>query len=59
MPDLIQGLPVTTKNENREHGYGMKNIQDVVLKYDGQMQVRFEHNTFILNILFPAPDPIS
>ncbi len=60
MPELVQGLPVTTKEEKQEHGYGMKSIQEIVQKYDGQMQVRFEHHTFILNILLPAPaDPSS
>ena len=59
MPELTDGLPVTTKAEKQEHGYGMKNIQEVVQKYDGQMQVRLEHNTFILNILLPAPDSTS
>ena len=55
MPEMIQGLPVTTKEEKQEHGYGMKSIQEIVQKYDGQMQIRFEHHTFILNILLPAP----
>ena len=59
MPELIQGLPVTAKEEKQEHGYGMKNIQEVVQKYGGQMQVRFEHNTFILNILLSAPSSAS
>ena len=59
MPELVAGLPVTTKAEKQEHGYGMKNIQEVVQKYDGQMQVRAERNTFILNILLPAPDSAS
>ena len=55
MPEMVQGLPVTTKEEKQEHGYGMKSIQEIVQKYDGQMQIRFEHHTFILNILLPAP----
>ena len=58
-PQMIQGLPVTTKKEKLEHGYGMKSIQEIVQKYNGQMQVRFENHTFILDILLPSPNPAS
>lgn len=58
MPDLVQGRPVSTKKEKQQHGYGVKSIREIVQKYDGQMQIRFEHNTFILNILLPAPDSV-
>ena len=58
-PHLLQGLPVTTKEDEQEHGYGMKNIQEIVQKYDGQLQIRFEHHTFFLDILFAAPDSVS
>lgn len=54
-PNIVQGLPVTTKSEKQEHGYGMKSIQETVQKYDGQLQVFFEQHTFILNILLPIP----
>ena len=56
---MIQGLPVTTKKEKLEHGYGMKSIQEIVQKYNGQMQVRFENHTFILDILLPLPNSAS
>ena len=59
MPEMIQGLPVTTKKEKLEHGYGMKSIQEIVQKYNGQMQVRFENHTFILDVLLPSPNPAS
>ena len=54
-PNIAQGIPVTTKSEKQEHGYGMKSIQETVQKYDGQLQVLFEQHTFILNILLPIP----
>ena len=59
MPKIIHGLPVTTKEEKLEHGYGMKSIQEITQKYNGQLQVRFENNTFILNILLPSPESFS
>lgn len=59
IPQMIHGLPVTTKKEKLEHGYGMKSIQEIVQKYNGQMQVRFENHTFILDILLPSPNPAS
>ena len=59
IPQMIHGLPVTTKKEKLEHGYGMKSIQEIVQKYNGQMQVRFENHTFILDVLLPSPNPAS
>ena len=56
---IIRDITENPKKEKLEHGYGMKSIQEIVQKYNGQMQVRFENHTFILNILLPSPDPAS
>ena len=34
-PKQIQKKFVSNKKDNGLHGYGMKNIQDIVRKYDG------------------------
>lgn len=52
---LKDGLPVTTKGDDRFHGYGMKSIRFVVEKYDGVMTVNTANRRFTLNILIPIP----
>ncbi len=47
------GLPVTTKENNGMHGFGMKSISMVADKYGGTMSVHADNNLFVLNILFP------
>lgn len=52
---LKDGLPVTTKGDERFHGYGMKSIRFVVEKYGGVMTVNTANKRFTLNILIPMP----
>ena len=48
------GLPETTKNE-KGHGYGLKNIENVARKYKGDLEIRQEERQgklyFILNVM--------
>lgn len=50
---LRNGLPRTTKADDRYHGYGMRGMQAVVEKYHGTMVFEQVDNSFQLNILFP------
>lgn len=50
-----QGLPVTTKADKSEHGYGTRSIRDIAEKYNGHMSAKVEHDIFTLNILLPIP----
>lgn len=50
-------LPATKKRQGR-HGYGLKNIQRTVEKYEGVLSVETEDGEFVLTILLPA-DPHS
>lgn len=53
-PLLIRsGLPVTSKEDKINHGYGMKSIQMLVRKYGGDMSVDARDNVFNLKLLFP------
>ena len=47
------GLPLTTKNDRAEHGYGMKSVRMLVEKYGGEMKIKTEGGIFELNIVFP------
>lgn len=48
------GLPQTTKQDKRYHGFGMKSIRMITEKYDGYFTVRAEKGIFTLNILLPV-----
>ena len=48
------GLPVTTKKNKRDHGYGMKSIRYTAEKYNGAVTVRAENHIFMLQILLPV-----
>lgn len=44
------GRFVTIKPDARNHGFGLKNIESVVQKYDGILDILTENNIFKLNI---------
>ena len=48
------GLPVTTKKNRQDHGYGMKSIRYTAEKYNGTITVKAEHEIFTLQILIPV-----
>ena len=54
-PEMINGLPQTTKKDKRNHGYGMKSIKSIVEKYKGNMGVTVRDNIFSLTISVPYP----
>lgn len=37
--DMENGLPKTTKNDTRYHGYGLKSVKYIVQKYNGEMTI--------------------
>ncbi len=47
------GLPQTTKEKKDFHGFGMKSIRNIVVKYGGTLNVSAKDNAFSLDILFP------
>ena len=46
------GLPVTTKEDQNYHGFGMRSIRMIVHKYEGELTVYSSDGIFHLNILF-------
>lgn len=54
VPELKNGLPLTTKKDKRFHGYGLKSIQSTVKKYGGSVTVGIQNHWFELRILLPA-----
>lgn len=53
------GLPLTTKKNKRDHGYGMKSIQHTAEKYNGTITVNTENAIFMLQILIPVAEAKS
>ena len=50
---LSDGLPTTTKADDRYHGFGLLSIRHTVEKYHGQMNIRTDEQLFRLDILIP------
>ena len=47
------GLPLTTKNDNDWHGYGLKSIRMIAERYGGVLSIVAKDCVFSLNLLFP------
>lgn len=52
-PEFQSGLPVTTKSDSSNHGFGLKSIQYTAQKYGGTTTVQAEGSWFILKVLIP------
>jgi hypothetical protein len=50
-PDLSNGLPVTTKSDEKNHGYGLRNMRYIADKYHGTVNCTVEQDEFVLTIL--------
>jgi sensor histidine kinase regulating citrate/malate metabolism len=48
------GLPITTKKNKRDHGYGMKSIRYIAEKYKGTITAQAKNQIFTLQILIPV-----
>lgn len=53
MPEFQGGLPVTTKVDKANHGYGLKSIQLTARKYGGSMTASAADDWFVLKVLLP------
>ncbi len=53
------GMPITSKNDSRYHGFGLKSIKMVVEKYKGTFTISDKDNLFTLSLLlFPEKDKV-
>lgn len=51
---MKNGLPVTSKKDNQNHGFGIKSIRSIAEKYHGGITVQTEGNTFLLTVMIPV-----
>lgn len=49
----VNGRIVSDKKNKFIKGIGIKNIKDVVRKYDGEVNINFDKNKFLLTIMIP------
>lgn len=52
---MEDGLPVTTKEDTCNHGYGVRSIREIASRYGGTMDIAAEDELFVLSILLPLP----
>lgn len=52
---FVEELPVTTKEDKRYHGFGLRSMKYLVKKYDGYLSISEEDGCFSLKILIPVP----
>lgn len=45
---------ITTKKDSEAHGFGLKNVAEIVKKYQGQYHIEGKNNCFIIQIIFPV-----
>jgi hypothetical protein len=50
---FADGMPVSSKEDKRYHGFGMKSMKYIVEKYSGHMSTEERDHCFCLNILIP------
>ena len=50
------GEIVTTKKDTRNHGFGIKNIEKVVKKYNGYMEITHDNQIFTTDLLLYLPE---
>ena len=54
LPTQVDGKIVTSKADHpEEHGIGLKNVEEVVEKYDGAYALKFDEGWFMISMLIP------
>lgn len=54
--DIIDGIPLTNKDDKENHGYGIKSIINTVNKYHGLYYFSVKDNLFTAKIVLPKGD---
>lgn len=57
--EVRDGLPLTSKEDKQNHGFGMKSIRDVAEKYHGFLDVETEGGLFVLCLSFPLCEQLA
>lgn len=57
--EIEQNLPVTSKANKTLHGYGLRSIQEIIERYQGQMKIETSNDQFTLFFYIPFDSNIS
>ena len=49
------GLPLTTKDNTTDHGFGMRSMRSIASRYGGSLHAGAENGVFYLNVLLADP----
>lgn len=52
-PVVLDGMPVTTKPDKENHGFGIKSIKNIAEEYGGIMHIEVSGNVFELVVMIP------
>jgi len=52
--DIHGHLVPTTKKDHAKHGYGMRSVEAIVERYDGEMTIENKNQQFITKIMLPS-----
>ncbi|OCN02001.1 hypothetical protein A7X67_04400 [Clostridium sp. W14A] len=50
---LQNGIPITTKKDQRSHGFGLSSIREIAMRHGGSMEITEEDGMFTLLVYFP------
>ncbi|MGL5755254.1 MAG: GHKL domain-containing protein, partial [Paraclostridium sp.] len=53
--EIKSGNLLTDKDDKLTHGIGLENVKRTVYKYDGEINVNYDNDKFIVKILIPLP----
>ena len=55
-PRFVGGLPLSSKGESANHGFGTRSMRQIVEKYDGNLRLGWADGTFYANAYMPLPE---
>ena len=53
-PKMVDGMPVTTKPDKENHGFGLKSIKNIAEEYGGMVRIRTDNHEFMLVVAIPG-----
>lgn len=55
---LRDGLPLTSKGDTDNHGFGLRSMRKIAEKYQGTLSVKLEDKSFLLYVMLPLPQSV-
>ena len=55
VPQMVDGIPQTTKADKENHGFGVRSMRLIAEKYNGHFMIHVDKSLFRLDIMLPIP----